>query len=105
MQITAAVLEKADGALTRRNIKPEAVELEDPRADEDLIKVTSRGVCGTVQGIIKDWNLSRPRCPRPRGGGHRRGDRRQRRPRDDHADPQDAIDPRRRGTMPQDPRE
>ena len=49
-------------------------------------------------------------CPGPRrpratiGGGHRRGDRRQRRPQDDQADRQDAIDPRRRGTMPQDPR-
>ena len=52
MQITAAFMEKADGAVTRRNIKLEAVELEDPREDDDPIKVTSRGVCGTDQGII-----------------------------------------------------
>ena len=52
MQITAAFMEKADGAVTRHNIKREAVELEDPREDEDPIKVTSRGVCGTDQGII-----------------------------------------------------
>ena len=31
MQITAAFMEKADGAVTRRNIKREAVELQDPR--------------------------------------------------------------------------
>jgi aryl-alcohol dehydrogenase len=52
MQITAALMEKADGAVTRRNIKPEAVELEDPREDDDPIKVTSRGVCGTDQAIL-----------------------------------------------------
>jgi len=52
MQITAAFMEKADGAVTRRNIKLEAVELEDPREDDDPIKVTSRGVCGTDPGII-----------------------------------------------------
>jgi aryl-alcohol dehydrogenase len=52
MQITAAFMEKADGAVTRRNIKPEAVELEDPREDKVLIKVTSRDACGTDQGII-----------------------------------------------------
>ena len=41
MQITAAVMEKADGVVTRRNIKLEKVELEDPREDAVLIRVTS----------------------------------------------------------------
>jgi aryl-alcohol dehydrogenase len=66
MQITAAFMEKADGAVTRRNIKPEAVELEDPREDEDLIKVTSRGVCGIDQGIIHGLEL----VPAPGVLGH-----------------------------------
>ena len=57
MQITAAFVEKADGAVTRRNIKLKAVELEDPREDEDLIKVTSCGVCGTDQEIIHGLEL------------------------------------------------
>jgi aryl-alcohol dehydrogenase len=66
MQITAAFMEKADGAVTRRNIKPEAVELEDPREDDDPIKVTSRGVCGTDQGIIHGLEL----VPAPGVLGH-----------------------------------
>src|SRR4051812_22273640 len=52
MKITAAVLEKADGVVARRNIRLDEVELEDPREDEVLIKVTSCGVCGTDKGII-----------------------------------------------------
>ena len=52
MEITAAVMEKADGVVTRRNIKLEKVELEGPRKDEVLIKVTSCGVCGTDKGCI-----------------------------------------------------
>jgi aryl-alcohol dehydrogenase len=52
MEITAAVLEKADGLVTRRNIKLERVELEGPREDEVLVKVSSCGVCGTDKGVI-----------------------------------------------------
>ncbi|MBE7245892.1 MAG: alcohol dehydrogenase catalytic domain-containing protein, partial [Actinomycetospora chiangmaiensis] len=52
MRIQAAVLEKPDGAVTRRTIRIEAVELEDPRDDEVLVRVTSCGVCGTDRGCI-----------------------------------------------------
>ncbi|MBB4638080.1 NAD(P)-dependent alcohol dehydrogenase [Longimicrobium terrae] len=52
MQITAAVMEKADGALTRRTIKLEEVELEGPREDEVLVRIHSCGVCGTDRGCI-----------------------------------------------------
>jgi aryl-alcohol dehydrogenase len=52
MEITAAVMEKADGLLARRDIKLEKVELEGPREDEVLIKVSSCGVCGTDKGVI-----------------------------------------------------
>jgi aryl-alcohol dehydrogenase len=52
MQITAVVVEKTDGVVTRRDIKLEKVELEDPREDEVLIKIASCGACGTDKGII-----------------------------------------------------
>jgi len=52
MRITAAVMERADGKLTRRKIALEEVELEEPRDDEVLIKVTSCGVCGTDRGCL-----------------------------------------------------
>jgi aryl-alcohol dehydrogenase len=52
MQVTAAVMKKADGVVTRRSIKLEKVELEDPREDEVLIKVTFCGNCGTDKGCI-----------------------------------------------------
>lgn len=52
MQITAAVMQKADGPITRRDIRLETVELEGPRDDEALIRVTSCGVCGTDKGVI-----------------------------------------------------
>jgi aryl-alcohol dehydrogenase len=52
MRITAAVMEKADGLLTRRTIKLEEVELDDPQDEEVLVKVTSCGVCGTDRGCI-----------------------------------------------------
>lgn len=45
MRITAAVIEKADGLLTRRTIRLEAVKLEGPRPEEVLVRVTSCGVC------------------------------------------------------------
>nr|WP_303652795.1 alcohol dehydrogenase catalytic domain-containing protein [Paludisphaera mucosa] len=45
-------MEKPDGVLARRRIKLEKVELEDPREDEVLIRVTSCGVCGTDKGCI-----------------------------------------------------
>jgi aryl-alcohol dehydrogenase len=47
MRISAAVMHKADGALTRRRITVEELELEGPRPDEVLIRITSCGVCGT----------------------------------------------------------
>lgn len=52
MRIQAAILERPDGRLTRHKIQIEDVELEAPRADEVLIKVTSCGVCGTDRGCI-----------------------------------------------------
>lgn len=52
MQIQAAILEKPDGTLTRRRIRIETVELEGPRAEEVLVRVTSCGVCGTDRGCI-----------------------------------------------------
>lgn len=52
MKIKAAVMEKADGVLTRRRIAIEEVELEGLRADEVLVRVTSCGVCGTDRGCL-----------------------------------------------------
>ena len=53
MKITAAVMEKVDGLLTRRSIWLEAVELEGPREDEVLVQVTSCGVCDTDCGCLQ----------------------------------------------------
>lgn len=47
MRIQAAVMQHADGVVTRRKITIEEVELEGPRPDEVLIRITSCGVCGT----------------------------------------------------------
>jgi aryl-alcohol dehydrogenase len=52
MRITAAVMSKADSTLSRREIKLEEVELEAPRADEVLVRITHSGVCGTDRGCI-----------------------------------------------------
>jgi aryl-alcohol dehydrogenase len=52
MQIQAAVMERPDGTVRRRKITIETVELEPPRDDEVLVKVTSCGVCGTDRGCI-----------------------------------------------------
>jgi aryl-alcohol dehydrogenase len=52
MRITAAVMTHADSVLSRRRIDLEEVELDDPRDDEVLIRVTSCGVCGTDKGCI-----------------------------------------------------
>jgi aryl-alcohol dehydrogenase len=52
MQITAAVMQKADGLVSRRLIELETVELEGPREDEVLVKISSCGVCGTDRGCI-----------------------------------------------------
>jgi aryl-alcohol dehydrogenase len=52
MRITAAVMTHADGMLSRRRIELEQVELEGPREDEVLIRITSCGVCGTDKGCI-----------------------------------------------------
>lgn len=52
MRITAVVMGKADGLLTRRSIRLEEVELEGPREDEVLVRITSCGVCGTDRGCI-----------------------------------------------------
>lgn len=52
MRITAAVMEKADGTLTRRRIALEEVELDAPYDDEVLIRISSCGVCGTDRGAI-----------------------------------------------------
>jgi aryl-alcohol dehydrogenase len=52
MRITAAVMEKADGLVSRRKIALEEVELEDPRENEVLVRISSCGVCGTDKGCI-----------------------------------------------------
>jgi aryl-alcohol dehydrogenase len=52
MRIQAAVMQKADGTLTRRRIAIEEVELEGPRPDEVLIRITSCGVCGTDKMFV-----------------------------------------------------
>jgi aryl-alcohol dehydrogenase len=52
MRITAAVMERADGKLTKRKIELQEVELESPREHEVLVRITSCGVCGTDRGCI-----------------------------------------------------
>ena len=52
MRIRAAVMDKPDGLITRRTIQIEEVDLDDPRDDEVLIRITSCGVCGTDKGCI-----------------------------------------------------
>jgi aryl-alcohol dehydrogenase len=52
MHITAAVMEKADSTLRSRKIALEEVELEAPRADEVLVRITHAGVCWTDRGCI-----------------------------------------------------
>lgn len=52
MEITAAVMTKADGMLTRRKIRLEQVELDDPRDNEVLVRISSCGICGTDRGAI-----------------------------------------------------
>jgi aryl-alcohol dehydrogenase len=52
MKITAAVMDKPDGIVTRRSIKLEEAELEGPREDEVLVRITSCGVCGTDRGCL-----------------------------------------------------
>jgi NADPH:quinone reductase-like Zn-dependent oxidoreductase len=52
MQITAAVMNHADSTLRSREIALESVELDAPRADEVLVRVTHAGVCGTDRGCI-----------------------------------------------------
>jgi hypothetical protein len=48
--ITAAVMEKGDCTVSRRDIRPDTVQLE----DELLFRLTSCGVCGTDKGRIHD---------------------------------------------------
>jgi aryl-alcohol dehydrogenase len=59
LRIQAAVLEKPDGALTRRTIRIEAVELDDPHDDQVMVRVTSCGVCGTDRGCLHGLNAIR----------------------------------------------
>ena len=64
MKITAAIMGKPDGLLTRRKIQLEEVELEGPREDEVLLRITSCGVCGTDRGCIRcaaSWAAAGPR--------------------------------------------
>ncbi len=46
-------MESADGLLSRRKIALEEIELQDPRDDEVLVRVSSCGVCGTDKGCIR----------------------------------------------------
>src|SRR3954465_3745963 len=66
MRITAAVMEKADGTLSRRRIALEDVELDAPYDDEVLIRISSCGVCGTDRGAIHGLEP----YPRPGVLGH-----------------------------------
>lgn len=52
MRISAAVMQKADGTLARRHIALEEVDLDAPREDEVLVRISSCGVCGTDRGAI-----------------------------------------------------
>lgn len=52
MRIQAAVLERSDGTLTNHKVTLDEVELDGPRADEVLVRVTSCGVCGTDRGCL-----------------------------------------------------
>lgn len=52
MRITAAVMAKADTTFSKREIALEEVELEGPREDEVLVRITHAGVCGTDRGCI-----------------------------------------------------
>lgn len=52
MRIRAAVPAGPDRTLARRGLRIETVELEPPRAEEVLVRVTSRGVCGTDRGCL-----------------------------------------------------
>ena len=52
MEITAAVMTRADGMLTRRKIRLEQVELDDPRENEVLVRISSCGICCTDRGAI-----------------------------------------------------
>lgn len=52
MKVQAAVMQHADGIVARRQIALEEVELEAPREDEVLVRVTSCGVCGTDRGCL-----------------------------------------------------
>jgi aryl-alcohol dehydrogenase len=63
MRITAAVMEKADSTITRRTIRLEEVELDDPREDEVLVRITSCGVCGTDRGCMHRLERTRFRVP------------------------------------------
>lgn len=45
-------MEKTDGAFTNREIHLDEVELDAPRRDEVLIRITSCGVGGTDRGCI-----------------------------------------------------
>jgi aryl-alcohol dehydrogenase len=46
MKIQAAVMERTDGIVAKHQGRIEDAELEGPRADEVLVRVTSCGVCG-----------------------------------------------------------
>ncbi|WP_207461181.1 NAD(P)-dependent alcohol dehydrogenase [Azospirillum sp. SYSU D00513] len=52
MRIQAAVLERPDGALTSHRVRIETAELDGPRDEEVLVRVTSCGVCGTDRGCL-----------------------------------------------------
>ena len=49
--IQAAVLREQGGPL-----KIETLELEDPRADEILVRLAASGICHTDIGFIDDWD-------------------------------------------------
>ena len=52
MRIKAAVMERAEGVITRHKIALEEVDLESPKDNEALVQISSCGVCGTDRGCI-----------------------------------------------------
>ena len=70
MKIQAAVLERREGTLLRRKLRIESLELEGPRADEVLVRITSCGVHGTNRGCIHGLEpFPAPGAPGHEGAG------------------------------------
>lgn len=69
MRVQAAIMEKKDSPEGPYQVGIEDLELEGPRADEVLIRVTSCGVCGTDRHVLHDEMPMNP-YPTPSVLGH-----------------------------------